>query len=58
MGWPVQCPDQPESFYLVGGITTGGYDLTDVFRYDADTNDWNEVLAPMPQVRRAAALAC
>jgi hypothetical protein len=53
----VQCPEQPDSFYLVGEVTTGWVDVPDLYRYDADTNSWT-VLAPMPQPRRAAALAC
>jgi N-acetylneuraminic acid mutarotase len=54
----VQCPEQPESFYLVGGVTTGWVDVADLSRYDADKNSWDTTLAPMPQPRRAPALAC
>ncbi len=54
----VQCPEQLESFYLVGGVTTDWVDLPNLYRYDADKNDEWQTLAPMPQPRRAAALAC
>lgn len=59
MGNLVQCPDQPNSFYLVGGI-----DLSDtvdtLWRFDAETNEWTDPgeLADMPAPRRGVAAAC
>jgi hypothetical protein len=57
-GSGVQCPEQPDSFYLVGGVTTFG-DTDAVYRYDAapDGGSWAE-LASMPQPMRGQAVAC
>jgi hypothetical protein len=58
MSWSVQCPDQPDSFYLIGGIESGNVTSNKVLLYDAGGNDlWIE-LAPMHFPLRAAALAC
>jgi hypothetical protein len=57
MGWSVQCPEQLDSFYMVGGLTVGGIDSNHLYRYDADSNDWTQLVS-MPQPRRAASVAC
>ncbi len=32
----VQCPDDPDSFYMVGGILTGNITSNRLYRYDID----------------------
>jgi hypothetical protein len=42
-----QCADQPDSFYIIGGVDET-YSTTDQFvRYDADTDSWT-ALTPFP----------
>ncbi len=53
----VQCSDDPEGFYLVGGVTTRGSADT-LYHYDAISNTWTITLTTMPQPRRAVAVAC
>jgi hypothetical protein len=36
-----QCPDQPNSFYVISGAYDYGIATNNVWRYDADTNTWN-----------------
>ena len=41
-----QCATQPDSFYVISGVSNGGV-ITDTYRYDADANSWTQ-LAPVP----------
>jgi hypothetical protein len=41
-----QCPDDPDSFYVIGGWGSAGTP-TQTLRYDADTGDWTS-LADLP----------
>ncbi len=53
----VQCPDNPESFYVLGGMTTGNVAVIGFHRYDVGTDTWT-ALAPYSQALSAVALAC
>jgi len=53
----IQCPNDPEHFYLVGGLNAAWIDINTVRRYDVQNATW-EVLAPLPIVNRGASLAC
>jgi hypothetical protein len=40
-----QCSDQPNSFYVISGVSNGSI-ITNMYRYDVDTNSWTP-LAPI-----------
>ena len=42
-----QCDDQPNSFYVIGGVDETLNYINKAWRYDADTDTWN-ALAPVP----------
>lgn len=52
-----QCDDDPDGFYVLGGIDSTTSDTNSVFHYDAATDTWDE-LAPMPQAHRVSAAVC
>jgi hypothetical protein len=54
----VQCPDDPDGFYLVGGITTGNVTADTLYYFDAISNTWGITLTTMPQPRRGVAATC
>jgi|GEM_PF-1889455 len=56
-GVVVQCADEPDVFYRLGGILAGGVDTDQFDRYDVITDTWT-TLANMPAVRREVAAAC
>jgi hypothetical protein len=53
----VQCPDDPDGFYMVGGILTGNVTTDQLSYYDIADGNWT-TLAPMPAARRAVASTC
>ncbi|NJK82242.1 MAG: hypothetical protein HC914_21260, partial [Chloroflexaceae bacterium] len=53
-----QCPEQPDSFYVISGYDLYFYQVSAVtWRYDALTNTWNE-LAPFPVAVESPAATC
>ena len=59
LGSGVQCPEDLDRFYLVGGLTTGEGELDDVSGYDILTGTWQtDTIADLPQANRAPSLAC
>ena len=52
-----QCPDEPDSFYVFGGVDGSYYLTTNAWRYDVATNAWNS-LAPLPVGGEGPAAAC
>lgn len=53
----VPCPDDPDGFYMVGGILTGNVTTDQFSYYDIADGNWT-TLAPMPAARRAVAATC
>ena len=53
----VQCVDTPDSFYMVGGISTGNVTTDQLSRYDIAAEAWVQ-LSPLPGPRRAVAATC
>jgi uncharacterized membrane protein/N-acetylneuraminic acid mutarotase len=53
----IQCPEDTEHFYLVGGVNADWIDINTVRRYDVQAGMWED-LAPLPIVNRGASLAC
>ena len=53
----VQCPEQPESYYLFAGIDGSSRLSTKSWRYDASSNTWTQ-LADIPGAGEAPAAAC
>lgn len=51
-----QCSDQPNSFYVVSGVSSGGV-IDNLYRYDADTNLWTP-LAPIPVASEGPSATC
>lgn len=51
-----QCPDQPDSFYVISGVSSGSV-IANAYRYDADTNLWTS-LAPIPTGSEAPQATC
>jgi hypothetical protein len=51
-----QCPDQPNQFYVISGVSNGLLVNTN-YRYDASTNTWT-TLAPIPTAQEASSAAC
>ena len=51
-----QCPDDPDSFYVIGGWGITGA-MTQTLRYDADTGYWTR-LADLPQGSSTPAAVC
>ena len=56
-GNSVQCPDQPDIIYQVGGIRPGNATSDALYHYNASQNIW-ESLADLPIPLRAMGVAC
>jgi hypothetical protein len=54
---PVQCVDDPNHIYLLGGQTTQGTPLTDFLRYDVNSRSW-EKMADLPVAASSVAATC
>jgi N-acetylneuraminic acid mutarotase len=52
-----QCPNQPNSFYVLSGAYDWGTATNNIWRYDAGTDTWNP-LAPIPVPEIAPAAVC
>jgi len=52
-----QCAEQPESFYLFGGVDNSYNTSRKAWRYDATANEWTQ-LADMPSGGEAPVAAC
>jgi len=53
----VQCPDDPDRFYVIGGWSGPDEPITQTLRFDADTGDWFR-LAQLPSEISSAAAVC
>lgn len=52
-----QCDDEPNSFYVISGVTSS-FNLTpNAYRYDAATDTWN-MLAPVPTAAEGPTATC
>lgn len=56
-GGRAQCADDPDGFYILGGVYGDFIDTDKVFHYDATTGMWEEK-APLPQPHRGQASVC
>jgi len=56
-GAVVQCLEQPDVFYRVGGVYANWVDTNQLSRYDVVTKTWT-TLVPLPDARRVVAAAC
>ena len=53
----VRCPDQPDSFYVVGGIMRRGDNSAALYQYDILNASWQQ-LQDLPMPMRGIAVAC
>ncbi len=56
-GATIQCPDQPDIIYMVGGVDGHGTS-NKLYKYDATTNTWDTTLLNLPIPLRGHAVAC
>jgi hypothetical protein len=54
---PVQCPDDPDSFYVIAGWQGWFVNRDEVWRYDADTDIWTQ-LASYPEKMGIPSVTC
>ncbi len=52
-----QCADQPNSFYVIGGVDSSYSSVANAWRYDANTDTWN-ALAPYPVATEGPQAVC
>ena len=57
-GTSIQCPDQPEVIYMVGGVTTGNQTSNRFYKYDAAQQAGWTRLPDLPIPLRGQAVAC
>jgi hypothetical protein len=57
-GATIQCPDQPEVIYMVGGVTTGNQTSNRFYKYDAAQQAGWTRLPDLPIPLRGQAVAC
>ena len=52
-----QCAQQPDFYYILGGVGSAGAPTVQAWRYDLRDSTWT-ALAPLPSARAQAAAAC